>query len=217
MLVQPLNLMSKTWPLLVMVAFATGCTTPPRASALSLALYKVQTLPERIANNCCEEDGSEDCEGCTRCKPHPPDLYAKLSHRYSATMDKINTKKSAEVCAFETLQAYRKQTGECLSQEFEDGFVQSYIDLADGYSGETPAVPSPYYWHARYRVPEGQARVQDWFEGYRMGALNAEQDGIGHNKIAIPMGEVQDISLNYQPVSHSFPPNSYSNQNDLQP
>lgn len=143
----------------------------------------------------CEDEG---CEGCTRCKPCRPDPVSHATHHYSPLMDKLNSKHSAEHCAFETLKAYRKETGEDLSCEFEDGFVQAYLDLADGYSGATPAVPSPHYWHARYRIPEGQARVQRWFEGYEIGVLNAEQDGVGHHKIPTPMAETQPDSTEYQ-------------------
>ncbi|WP_153557328.1 hypothetical protein [Roseimaritima sediminicola] len=63
---------------------------------------------------------------------------------------------------------------------FSAGFIQGYIDVADGGDGCTPAIAPRDYWGWRYQSPEGQAKVAAWFAGYPMGAKAAEEDGLGH-------------------------------------
>ncbi len=176
----------------------TGCLTPPKPTLFSRSLYHMRTLKHRLSSDCRNCNNDEECEQCTKCKPCPPDVISDKFNNYNSLMDGINVHHTAECCAYETLTAYRKTTNECLSKEFEDGFVQAYLDIADGYSGETPAVPSAKYWHAMYRTPEGHALVQQWFEGYRYGAINAAQDGIGRHTVATSVRTPDD----YGPFEH---------------
>lgn len=99
---------------------------------------------------------------------------------------------SAEECAEQALEELEDQTGREFSSDFEDGFEEAYRDIAQGGSGVTPPVPPEKYWSASFRTPEGHARAQDWFAGYRAGAENAHYDGLGE--------------FNYVPTSASFRP-----------
>lgn len=62
--------------------------------------------------------------------------------------------------------------------DFERGWKQGYYDVASGGSGCAPAIPPSRYWHLRYQNACGHQRVMSWFNGYREGALVAEQDGV---------------------------------------
>lgn len=68
-------------------------------------------------------------------------------------------------------------TGERYSSHFKDGFEQAYLDIANGYSGNVPAVPPRKYWTAYYRTPPGRERANQWFEGYQLGGEQARQNG----------------------------------------
>lgn len=63
--------------------------------------------------------------------------------------------------------------------EFKAGFIQGYIDVADGGSGCCPSVAPSSYWGWKYQSPGGHAAVGAWFAGYPYGAKAAEQDGLG--------------------------------------
>ena len=76
--------------------------------------------------------------------------------------------------------------------DFCAGFRQGYQDVATGADGCTPAMAPPEYWGWRYQSPEGQAKVNAWFEGYPLGAKAAEEDGIGgwgHIRTMVPAPE----------------------------
>ncbi len=200
------------WLSALCVLLLAGCTTPPKPTWFSRSLYKMRTLKHRLSAGCKHHDGEDDeCDQCSRCKPSRPDIISAKTDHYSSMMDGMNTHKTAEHCAYTTLKAYRKKTNECLTEEFEEGFVQAYLDIADGYSGETPAIPSPKYWHAIYRTPEGNARVQHWFEGYRYGAINATQDGLAGNKVGTSVGtdDYAPIEQAVYPQQETIPLNTF--------
>ncbi|TVP98140.1 MAG: hypothetical protein EA381_13215 [Planctomycetaceae bacterium] len=64
--------------------------------------------------------------------------------------------------------------------DLEAGFRQGYEDVAAGGSGCTPPVCPRSYWGWQYQSPDGQKRMNAWFEGYPLGVRAAEQDGIAH-------------------------------------
>ncbi len=64
--------------------------------------------------------------------------------------------------------------------EFKAGFIQGYIDVANGSNGCIPAVAPSHYWGWKYQSPGGQSAINAWFAGYPMGVKAAEQDGVGH-------------------------------------
>ncbi len=65
-------------------------------------------------------------------------------------------------------------------QEFKDGFIQGYLDVATGGDGCTPTIAPPKYWGWAYQTPYGQAAVNAFFQGFPFGAKAAEQDGVGY-------------------------------------
>ena len=65
-------------------------------------------------------------------------------------------------------------------QEFKDGFVQGYLNVASGGDGCTPTLAPPKYWGWAYQTPHGQAAVNAFFQGFPFGAQAAEQDGVGY-------------------------------------
>lgn len=64
--------------------------------------------------------------------------------------------------------------------EFKAGFIQGYIDIANGGNGCTPCVAPDQYWGWRYQSPDGHSAINAWFAGYPLGAKAAEQDGVGY-------------------------------------
>ena len=65
-------------------------------------------------------------------------------------------------------------------QEFKDGFIDGYLDVATGGDGCTPTIAPPKYWGWAYQTPHGQAAVNAFFQGFPFGAKAAEQDGVGY-------------------------------------
>jgi len=86
---------------------------------------------------------------------------------------------------------YREQAQHCdhpYLKEFKEGFIQGYIDVANGGDGCTPAIAPSQYWGWRYQSSEGQAAINAWFAGYPLGAKAAEQDGVGNWASIMTMG-----------------------------
>ncbi|REJ85948.1 MAG: hypothetical protein DWQ34_28015 [Planctomycetota bacterium] len=57
--------------------------------------------------------------------------------------------------------------------DFRSGYVQAYVDVAVGGSGEVPPVPPERYWKSCRRDPEGHREAADWFAGYAAGSQRA--------------------------------------------
>lgn len=64
--------------------------------------------------------------------------------------------------------------------EFKAGFLQGYIDVANGSDGCLPCVAPSQYWGWKYQSPGGQAAIDAWFAGYPLGVKAAEQEGVGY-------------------------------------
>lgn len=77
-----------------------------------------------------------------------------------------------------------RRTG--LSLSFCQGFRAGYENILAGGKGCQPTLPPRLYWKPCYQNPEGQCKIQSWFDGYSHGALAAQQDGYG-NLQTIPM------------------------------
>lgn len=65
-------------------------------------------------------------------------------------------------------------------QEFKDGFISGYLDIANGGDGCTPTIAPQTYWGWAYQTPNGQAAVSNFFQGFPFGAKAAEEDGVGY-------------------------------------
>ncbi|TWT98646.1 hypothetical protein [Stieleria varia] len=106
---------------------------------------------------------------------------------------------------------YRERDCHCNKQnldEFQAGFIQGYIDVAEGSDGCTPAVAPSEYWGWKYQSPNGQCAVNSWFAGYPLGVKAAEQDGVGHWGEIRPTGLTQPYGSGL-PGSHSYPTQPY--------
>ena len=80
-------------------------------------------------------------------------------------------------CGHKALRNLKRITDERYSWHFKSGFRRAYKDIAQGYSGASPAVPPEKYWAAHYRTPKGHEKANQWFEGYQVGAEQAHQSG----------------------------------------
>jgi hypothetical protein len=127
------------------------------------------------------------CGGCQSSgSPRPP---LRGCGCYVPFLDNLYTKERAKASARRSFYHYQRQSGHRLSADFQAGFCQAYCDLALGGNGKTPPLPPPCYWRAQYRTPAGHACVQQWFEGYAAGAIQAENDGVRtYNTIPLAPG-----------------------------
>lgn len=145
--------------------------------------------------------GCDSCPtGCDPCAAECPRGWRGFCQRarwsltgcppncYSGCKDRCVTKQHAKLLAGKRLRDLRRGSGGCLSCDFKEGFEQAYVDIAEGGTGVTPAVPPARYWSFRYRTPYGHARAQEWFNGYEMGANLANADGLKFNSIATSAG-----------------------------
>lgn len=115
--------------------------------------------------------GSTACRsaaGCStgECKPGLLLSWAK----HCPGMDDWVTTQTAIKCARSQLWQMQWQSRNTFSHDFEAGFTQAWIDIAQGGTGETPAVAPSRYWSAWYRSGEGHQKADEWFNGYRNGA-----------------------------------------------
>lgn len=83
--------------------------------------------------------------------------------------------------------------------DFENGFMQGYIDVANGGNGCVPAVAPASYLSWRYQSADGQNAINAWFAGYPLGAQAAEQDGVGHWGMIRPTGPNKPREAVYVP------------------
>jgi len=78
-------------------------------------------------------------------------------------------------------------------RDFQTGYRQGYEDVAAGGNGCTPTMAPSEYWGWKYQSPEGQSKVNAWFEAYPLGARAAEEDGLGnwgHIQTMLPAQQV---------------------------
>ena len=86
------------------------------------------------------------------------------------------------------LQAWREASAQLGPQphprEFRDGFIDGFIDRANGATGCAPDTPPPKYYSWRYLTPHGAMAVQSWFAGYPYGVAAAERCGVADARVA---------------------------------
>ncbi|MDA0283093.1 MAG: hypothetical protein O3B86_07035 [Planctomycetota bacterium] len=116
---------------------------------------------------------SRECAtgGCAtgRCQPK---AYLTFS-KYWPGMDAWTSSSMATRCANRHLLKQQVQDWTLISKHYKDGFRQSFVDIANGESGEVPPVPPPKYWNTHYRTEKGKRSVELWFDGYRAGTVLA--------------------------------------------
>jgi hypothetical protein len=78
--------------------------------------------------------------------------------------------------------------GTTYSVDYERGFVAGFDTyLFEGGTGNPPPVPPRYYWRPEYENPAGHRAVEDWFMGYRRGAVVARLSGL-RDLVTVPAG-----------------------------
>ena len=75
-----------------------------------------------------------------------------------------------EILARDGVDAYSKHYARGFSAGFRD-----YLDA--GGNCEPPLVPPRSYWRLFFQTPEGHQAMQDWFAGFRHGAIVARESG----------------------------------------
>lgn len=110
-----------------------------------------------------------DCRAC-----QAPRWYWSRG-RYIHWYDSWVTERTAEACAKKTFRNDPAATA--ATGDFYCGYQQAFIDLANGGSGVTPAVPPEKYWKANNRSARGYEKAEQWFEGYRAGVCAARGTG----------------------------------------
>lgn len=79
------------------------------------------------------------------------------------------------------------------SKDYARGFTDGFADYLDaGGTGQPPPVPPRCYWKIQYQTPEGARAMDDWFAGFRHGALTAQESGY-REQIVIPPQPPRDI------------------------
>jgi hypothetical protein len=70
--------------------------------------------------------------------------------------------------------------------DYAVGFKDGYADyLFEGGAAAPPPLPPRHYWKEKYRTPQGQEAIADWFAGYQSGAAAAQGSGL-RDVIVIP-------------------------------
>lgn len=111
------------------------------------------------------------CDGCSTgsCRPKPYFTFRK----YWPRLDKWTSTKMARRCADRNLLRQQLQCRKWISGHYKAGYRDAFVDVANGESGDVPAVPPPKYWNAHYRTEKGKRYVERYFDGYRAGAVQA--------------------------------------------
>ena len=118
------------------------------------------------------------CSDCT-----PPWVPA---WKYNSHVDDLVVYETAKCCGKRAFGSYRHQCPQAYSKDFAAGFVQAYIDLAEGRGPLPPTVPPSRYWTAYYRSCAGRPRVEDWYAGYQAGLEQGRQSGVSQfNRIDV--------------------------------
>lgn len=65
-------------------------------------------------------------------------------------------------------------------KDFKQGFIDGYIEIAEGGPGCCPSIAPSRYWGWQYQSAHGQQAINAWFAGYPLGVVAAEEEGIGN-------------------------------------
>lgn len=109
------------------------------------------------------------------------------------------------------------------SSDYANGFKDGYAEYLDhGGNGQPPAVPPFCYRLSHYETPEGIQEVEQWYEGYRQGALTAQASGL-RELMVIPLSappinvltDQQTPGPSGSPPQQSSPPEQASPPSEL--
>ena len=68
-------------------------------------------------------------------------------------------------------------SGSSASRDYADGFKDGYYAVSTGSSSCPPIVPPPRYFAASYQSTQGQCQVNQWYQGYQAGVIEADRCG----------------------------------------
>lgn len=155
-----------------LTVFASGCAStggpgnaPPTAGCS-------QPAPER------------SCGGCGCCEECRADRSC-CGKDYVRSLDEKHVERAARKCAEDAFERLEDSSRREYSSDFEDGFEQAYVDIADGHPPALPAIPPEKYWMGHFRSCEGKAEAHQWFAGYQAGINSAVSCGLpSHTRVA---------------------------------
>lgn len=116
----------------------------------------------------CAPGGARETGVCDHdaCGPH---CCLSCPH-YHSFWDRLITSMSATHRAEKSFGRYVEKCGHRPSHDFYAGYVDGFVDVAQGGSGVVPPIPPERYWGAASRTPRGHQRAHEWFAGYSAGA-----------------------------------------------
>lgn len=140
---------------------ACSSTGEPRYVTPTARFFGTEKLlPQSILSSQCDVG---------QCQPSP---YLTCS-KYLPFMDRWTSAAMAKRCADRYLWKQQFRTRRWISKHYKAGFRDAFQDVANGDSGEVPAVPPPKYWNTHYRTEKGKRCVEMYFDGYRSGSALA--------------------------------------------
>ncbi|MCA8990957.1 MAG: hypothetical protein KDA88_03215 [Planctomycetaceae bacterium] len=104
----------------------------------------------------------------------------QFDHFYCRYIDDFRSKSAARRTARESLRCLRREGITC---DFREGFENAFEDVSTGSRGQIPSQPPPPYWNMCARSPDGHARVEQWYAGYRVGIDLALAHYGDHNRV----------------------------------
>jgi hypothetical protein len=122
--------------------------------------------------------------GCWSARLSAPSGYLDLAGR-NLTEEPIRWLDDAvfkEVALFHAQAAWRQVQRDApdhpYSKDYEDGFLEGYVDYLDaGGNGEPPMVPPFRYRLTCFKNEAGVRAVEAWYAGFRQGAAGARASG----------------------------------------
>ena len=128
---------------------------------------------------------SVSCSSCGDSRYCRPPMWYWSHGHYIPIIDDFLTKHAARKCAVHSLANMgAKQCAK--NDDFRQGYIQAYEDLALGSRGLIPAVAPPKYWKAHNRSIRGHMRADQWFAGYRA-ALSQSGYQIADEQVTVPI------------------------------
>lgn len=159
--------------------------------------------------NCLQAYRGNACGSQPACESGPacqcePKRYSGCG--YDSWRDKRAVIEAADECACDALSDHERRNGK-VCRDFCCGFRCGYRTVALGGDARVPAVPPKCYWQASERTEGGHDRAGRWFEGYELGARNAQHDGQQpYRRIATPRHEYGDAPAGPPHGEESFTP-----------
>jgi hypothetical protein len=136
-------------------------------------------------SDCGPDCGADGCSTCSRggrglmgrrCSDCTPPWVPTF--KYIQCIDDLVVCETGKNCGLKALARYRRQCRCRLTTDFSAGFVQAYIDLAEGRGPLPPNLPPSRYWTAYYRSCAGQPKVEQWYAGYNAGLEDGLNGGV---------------------------------------